>query len=272
VIRIPLTILVALKMGRSPSGAEDDEGDFTSDSDYSEESQEMSSTALVVQRPKVSKFSLLLSHILEQVQLLYQFSTILRRPRLGGRYLHSKPEHAQPLVPSFEFLHIEQKLREWFRDTVGHSGGEEEGNDGLPERTRVLNMRIASANFRRRQQFLYWKQHPFDPPSEERAQSAEPDVPMTDAHSRVAPSEAATNQTINTFSSLNRSHIFERGAGSENDRTVYADSVAGDTSSSTLLRRVPKVPIESMHSVSFHCPYCGMTLNSRQMQDRNTWK
>lgn len=267
-----------------PPSIHDDESDLTSDSDYSDDHQETASAGLVLrERPKVSKFSLILSHIFEQIKLLYQFSTILRRPRLGGRYLHSKPEHAAPLVPSFEFLHVEQKLREWFGETLSKidfkgkeksraSEEHQEDDDSLSDTARILNMRIASANFRRRQQFLYWREHPFDLPPEERAQSAEPDAPMADAQSQAAPSEAITNPTINTFSSVSRSHIFERGSGSENNRTVYADSMAGATSSDTSVRGVPKVPIESTRSISFKCPYCGMTLDSRQMQDRNTWK
>ena len=41
---------------------------------------------------RVSKISVLVSHIFEQVRSLYHLSMLLRRPTVGYRYIHSKPK------------------------------------------------------------------------------------------------------------------------------------------------------------------------------------
>lgn len=99
---------------------------FTSDSEYSADSQQPEHDS-TKSRPRISRFSLILSHIFEQIGLLYHYSAIFRRPRLRGRYLHSKHQNPDFEIPHYEYSHVQQKLSEWASrgSAAGHQSGEE---------------------------------------------------------------------------------------------------------------------------------------------------
>lgn len=130
-------------------------------------------------------------------------------------------------------------------------------------------MRIATANARRRDQLRYWAGHPF---AEEADGEHEPSV--TGEKTDPTPSEGTSRRshpaTVNTFSSIARSAIYETQTQAGPSRTVYSPSDFGDDDVPSA--RVPKVPVEVNQSSSFECPFCRMILQSAPMKDRNAWK
>ncbi|KAK8136616.1 hypothetical protein PG984_004556 [Apiospora sp. TS-2023a] len=251
---------------------------LTSDSEYSEGDAGISNEGSAHPRPKVTRVSLLISHIREQIGLLYHYSVILRSPRLGGRYLHSKSDKEESTIPPYELSHVHQKLVQWNRGANEHvqMAPKTEVHADIPESLLTLDeklpLRLAAANDRRRAQLRYWFRHPWN--TEE--QSKEDFVPVIDTAHEItrlpAPSEGpsqGTLPTVHTFSSVARSDIFEEIPEVRPERTEYAGS-EGDGYDGT--SRVPNVPVESKNATTFECPYCRTALDSSQMQDRNTWK
>src|SRR3569833_2594821 len=81
-----------------PASDPDSAESLTSDSEYSGDDQGDTGNA-AAGRPRISKQSLLAHHISDQIALLYHYSALLRRPRLGGRYLRSGAGDERPDGP-----------------------------------------------------------------------------------------------------------------------------------------------------------------------------
>jgi len=265
----------------APESYHDAESSFTSDSEYSAESQQTGSAHDATRtRPRISRFSLVLSHIFEQIGLLYHYSAIFRRPRLQGRYLHSKSETPDPAIPHYEYSHVQQRFREWSSrvSVPSREPGEELKASPVSQHSRpefsfeedVLCLRFAAANTRRREQLRYWAKRPF---AEGHDQGIEPSLSRGTAASAPSegPSRRSNTTTVNTFSSVARSDIYEAEMQVGQSRTTYADSTMSDMESSTSAR-VPGIPSVASSSPTFECPFCRMTLDSAPMQTRNTWK
>lgn len=255
---------VPLGSGRGLLVSELDDTSLTSDSEYSTSdagSQQLAIDSTQSQpRPRISRFSLVLSHIFEQIGLLYHYSAIFRRPRLRGRYLHSRAQDQDAEVPYYEYSHVQQKLSTW------SSASDSPDLD-------ILCWRLATANARRREQLRYWARHPFD----EEHDGDDDVAPATSRKAQtfnLAPSETTSRRshpaTVNTFSSIARSAIYDAQTEAGPSRTVYSSSDFGVDGASSV--RVPKIPIHADYSLSFECPFCRMTLQSALMRDRNTWK
>lgn len=254
------------------------ESSLTSDSEYSAESQQGGQEA-DKPRPRISRFSLVLSHIFEQIGLLYHYSAIFRRPRLQGRYLHSKSDSSDPAIPHYEYSHVQQRFREW-ASNVSAAGGELDETKQSPApqnpspefsfEVGVLCMRFAAANTRRREQLRYWARHPF---TEGHDLGMEPSLPKEAAAPAISEgtSRRSHTTTVKTFSSIARSDIFETEMQVGQSRTVYSDTTMSDIGSPSSVR-VPAVPLIASSEPTFECPFCRMTLDSAAMRDRNTWK
>jgi hypothetical protein len=269
-------------MGPTKDSYCDASSTLTSDSEYSSDSQQPDGDVPKERRPRVSRFSLVLSHISEQISLLYHYSAIFRRPRLRGRYLHSTPQRPDSQIPPYEYSHVQQKFRDWASKTSDASP--QSGEAALVDATadakappaefnferEVLSMRIAAANARRREQLRYWAAHPFDDMEDMHVPS-----PVEQDETDPAPSETTARRshpaTVKTFSSVARSAIFETGTLAGPSRTVYSPSDVGDHGNISSAR-VPKLPSEASQSSTFVCPFCQMTLESAAMKDRNAWK
>jgi hypothetical protein len=254
---------------------------LTSDSEYSSDSQQPDGDVPKKRPPRISRFSLVLSHISEQISLLYHYSAIFRRPRLRGRYLHSSPQRPDFEIPPYEYSHVQQKFRDLASkssDASPQSGGAALADASADAKAvpaefnferEVLSMRIAAANVRRREQLRYWAAHPFDD-----MEDIMPS-PVKQDETDPAPSETTARRshpaTVNTFSSVARSAIFETGTLAGPSRTVYSPSDVGDHANISSAR-VPKLPSKASQSSTFVCPFCQMTLESTTMKDRNAWK
>ncbi|KAK7953657.1 hypothetical protein PG988_014351 [Apiospora saccharicola] len=268
IIEVLQQILELLRLGPS-------EEVLTSDSEYSEGDTGISNDGPAHPRPKITRASLLMSHIREQIGLLYHYSAILRRPKLGGRYLHSNPDEEQTTIPHHELSHVRQKLDHWNWGPNQHvqTASKTATYADLPEPLSTLSLRLAAANDRRREQLRSWLRQSGIPEEE----SKEDFVSVIDtAHetlslsSRSEGPSQSTLPTVLTFSSVARSDIFEERPEVKPEKTAYANS-EGDEYDRTALR-VPNVPVASKTATKFDCPYCRTAQESSEMQDQNMWK
>ena len=171
--------------------------EFDSDTEYSSSSDnsDASGDCLSI-RQRSGKLAVLMAHIQEQIKLLYHLDTLLRRPRLSGRYLKSKNENRQvSLMEKYDHAHIEEKHRQWITSfkseseieseaqsqdlrpespktqvyrtweeepTVSHDVLEARKKSQKKDESHSIISRLARANTRRREQLRYWERHPFD--------------------------------------------------------------------------------------------------------------
>jgi hypothetical protein len=146
----------------------------------------------------VPKISVLMSHVYEQVGLLYHLSLLLRRPAVVGRYLKSsiKDKTLSPFA-QYDYNHVQEKFHCWRRmaeldlaerddpadhevfskqstaaplvapelgdgsdSTISESDIELRRSMESREKSFTLVCRLARANTRRREQLRYWAGHP----------------------------------------------------------------------------------------------------------------
>ncbi|KGO45689.1 Tetratricopeptide-like helical [Penicillium expansum] len=254
------------------------------------------------QHYRMPKIRLLVQQTLEQIQSLYDLSALLRRPKIVDKYIHSvnseshvaslnNPYHL-PLSVAFsrsDETHIIEKVLQWRSLTKSAQGidFEFEGvalmGQGLTnycvEDIPWFCQRLAAANTRRREQFQYWNDHPYDsrqdtihaarlatPRLEEkqepqnRASTFQPSIPKVP---REGPKSTASKQS---FSTAAVSDIHDTKTNVR-PRTIYTPTAVGQGR----FNSVPDPP-KTVFGTTFPCPYCGTTLESSEMQNRQSWK
>jgi len=231
--------------------------------------------------------------------------------RSVNRNVRVDPEKQESSLASclskFDCKHVLEKVRQWnslsksakdipYEDEEPVSSYQIQGRTDLDidccEDVTALCQRLANANTRRREQLQYWTGHP-DSPTAHETISAPPTLdilmkesPVPEAKragesqsqvSTIKPSdqnhlrqndEARSSLSKQSFSTVAKSAIFETKTQSGRPRTVYAQSIAVKGRQN----RVPNAPTPPKGSFFFLCPYCGMKLISREMEDRQTWK
>jgi hypothetical protein len=252
---------------------------------------------------KASKITWLVQHAFAQIQSLFYLSSLLRRPSFTGRYLRSvNPKDRgdsleQELSLNFcfrisDFKHVCEKVRQWYGlgksvasmsyepeepaspDQIQARGGidTELGEDVI-----VLCQRLANANTRRREQLQYWAEHSDIPMTEVsipevKLASTSENQPSTikppSQHHMKQNNDTRSSISKQSLSSVARSAIYETKTQSGRPRTVYAPSATQHGQPS----RVPDVPLPPKGVMSFLCPYCGMELDSHDVEDRQAWK
>ncbi|KAI0858309.1 hypothetical protein F4860DRAFT_320795 [Xylaria cubensis] len=281
---------------------------MTSDSDCSSENGSEDNIHYGSARPKVSKLSIIVSHIFEHVQLLYHFGSLLRRPGLKGRYLRHNDSNNQNIATIFDLRHIEEKLRQWYQEAGEGLNVSPEEEKAVTEQTiskrladesecnfhYVLSRRFAKANAQRREQLKYWVNNPYqlDRSQEPKInkvmgkspigkaaiqqKSKEDDAGTGDGTSTIQPESKGprsekSRSTLISFSTVAESAFLETGTETGKPRTIYAESVVAGKWST----RVPPPPnretiIDGVRQ--YKCPYCYMDLDAWIMQDRLAWK
>ncbi|KAI1497400.1 hypothetical protein F5X99DRAFT_397088 [Biscogniauxia marginata] len=274
-----------------------DQGSVSSLSSSSEYSSDSCSEGESEARPRVTKIEVLMSHIFEKIQLLYNLGSLLRRPGLSGRYLKSSNNTTLSPTELYDLQYVEEKLRQWKRDCNSFDWNSPEEEKGVTEEeiksrvsgidlnspTSILSRRSAKANSQRRKQFKYWEKHPYQAPPDktldkqpavfpEARDPDDADQPfIEDTATTVKASEKTgtlsvkTTPTAHSFSTIAKSAIFEPASNSHT-RTIHAESVLAGKSTT----RVPPVPAHS--EAQFQCPCCGMNLDGFLMKNRMTWK
>ncbi|KAF7505310.1 hypothetical protein GJ744_001013 [Endocarpon pusillum] len=248
-------------------------------------------------KARVSKISVLVSHIFEQVRSLYHLSMLLHRPTITDRYIRSKPKGErnsnQMSMSKYDYFHVREKVRQWLGQSKSSFGGcneresattlidiqyrEIEDNNLLSE-SEIIYHRLSRANTRRREQLTYWLRNPDKPcvvvPDEPR-QISEP-MPMkrvaTAGESKsqmttIKQPKAATTgldkpvqstTSKQSFSIVARSAIDDTKTRSGQPRTVYAQSTVGPRRSI----RVPDLPVSAKLKPASSCPFCHNELTS----------
>lgn len=256
------------------------------------------------------KIRLLVQQTLEQISSLYDMSALLRRPRIADKYIRSvnsrshiatlsKPDHL-PLSVGFrrsDETHVVEKVLQW-RGLTKSARGIELTVEGVAPTEQGLTkysvedilwfcQRLAAANTRRREQFQYWTDHPYDSTKDNTnaARLATPNLaesrvekieekqeqqnraptfqPSSPDVSRGGPRSAVSKQS---FSTAAVSDIYDTKTNVR-PRTVYAPTAIGQ-GRSNCVPDPPKIEI----GTTFPCPYCGTTLESSEMQNRHSWK
>ncbi|KAI1488984.1 hypothetical protein F5X96DRAFT_42443 [Biscogniauxia mediterranea] len=293
--QLDLAIPIAQAVSDTDTNQSDRDSVNSSDSssDYSSDSSSEGETDARYRTPSIKT---LMSHIFEEIKLLYHIGSLLRRPELVGRYLKSSKGAPSTITELRDLQHVEEKVRQWRKEVstgkyytpkVEKSITEEHiqarSTEIDPESTIfVLSRRLAKANSQRREQFKYWEKHPYQEFSNDNLEHKKPippesqafwrgdQLPMQDTASSAKVSEKKGTQseksipTAHSFSVIHKSDIEEESPIVP--RTIYAEShIAGRSST-----KVPPVP--NSPGVLFECPYCHMKLIRSVMEDRNNWK
>jgi len=255
------------------------------------------------------KIRLLVQQMLEQIQSLYDLSSLLRRPKIADKYIrsiNSKSNTAKlsdsdtlPLSVGFsssDESHIVEKVLQWRGLTKSVQSVEFKDEDVAPVGQGLIGdwvkdtlwfcHRLAGANTRRREQLQYWTDHPYDPKQDaaNAARFAIPDMAQvpTKQEKQKSRSQASTVKPPDpNFSregprSVLSKQSFSTAAVSDihdtktnvRPRTVYAPTAIGQGRSNS----IPDPPKAASENATFPCPYCKMTLESSEMQNRQSWK
>lgn len=119
--------------------------------------------------------------------------------------------------------------------------------------------RLTWANLFRREQFDYWIDYPDVPETQTKPFGA---VGKTNQQKdKIIPVISTSLSTVAKSALGNNTEVGQ-------SRTVYAKSVFGRSNTT----RVPDVPKYSQNDTNFECPFCRIILESKLMQDRETWK
>lgn len=281
--------------------------DFIESSDWNSDDSSSSSSHNshdgVVQKPHIPR---LLGYVFETVKELYRFSTLLRRSRLAGRYLHSNRPDDSVSFHQQDYQHIRQKCLLWQKQrieenledsprpttpkeeettTPAYISRRQEDEATSNELEFVLSRRIAIANKRRRLQLRYWEAHPYR--LVEGAQHLGPKsckAETADESSRSIKGKALLENvelksvnyppTAHSFSTVAKSAILPDAGRVGVSGTQYAPTVVDRNGHASI--RVPTVPVPRSTGVeretTFDCPYCRMTLDNTEMSNRLFWK
>ncbi|KAJ5773290.1 C2H2 type zinc finger domain protein [Penicillium paradoxum] len=254
------------------------------------------------QRHRMPKICLLVQQTLEQIRSLFDLSALLRRPKIADKYIRSvdSKSHTATLsdpeilpinlgFSSSDEGHIVEKMLQWRGLTKSGQCIQFEDEEVTPtgqgltydrvEDVMWFCKRLAGANTRRREQLQYWADHPYD------HKKATTDIPVLDAPNleqvvakqmrepQKSQSQASTlkppKSTVSkqSFSTAAVSDIYDTKTNVR-PRTVYAPTTIGQGRYSS----VPDPPRMEDGKTTFLCPYCGMTLESSEMKNRQVWK
>ncbi|KAK3381821.1 hypothetical protein B0H63DRAFT_214264 [Podospora didyma] len=273
-------------ISKSEDDGDDNFPEKDSDSDSSSTSDD---SASAISHPAQRKSSRALLDIFNQIQLLYHLGILLRRPGVSRRYLKSGSKtghqsHDLPATSPEDLSHIRERIRRWnnSQTTTGVLPEEEkevsweeilrrtqQTSETVPEGpVSFLIERLALANARRREQFLYWQAHPDQgftaPPSATIPANADTKSVKSGASSLFSRNTVVKSDILGAETSYN----MLSGSASEPPRTMYSETVVGGSYSS----RVPDVPQASQLSETFECPYCRLELSSAAMRNRMVWR
>ncbi|KAJ4146174.1 hypothetical protein NW754_001638 [Fusarium falciforme] len=257
-------------------------------------------------RNRMPKIRLLVQQITDQIRSLYDLSSLLRRPRIADKYIrsvssksHTAASDTLPLMVSFSKLdesHAIEKILQWRGLTKSGQSLSCENEPPAEERHSLATdevgnilwycQRLARANTRRREQLRYWADHPYvstqdkDTSSQTLPVLVKPPVKASEIKEELG-SQASTlklpsvkfppagpTSTVSkqSFSTAAASDVHDTKTNAR-PRTVYAPTNVGQGRSNA----VPGPP-KTDGKATFPCPYCGITLDSSEMQRRQSWK
>ncbi|KAF5122309.1 hypothetical protein E5D57_012786 [Metarhizium anisopliae] len=258
---------------------------------------------------RMPKIRLLVQQILEQIRSLYDLSALLRRQKITDKYISSidskpsAPGNSSNLplsicLSSADESHVVEKVLQW-RGWTKSVDSVKSDDENFASRERRLTddrvkdilwlcRRLARANTRRREQLQYWADHPYDcnkdkhnftgEEIENREQiptklAAEGKESRSQASTLKPPSANVQSEGPNSivskqgFSTAAVSDVYDTRTNIR-ARTVYTPTAVGQSRSNS----VPNPPNTKNGVTTFPCPYCGMILESGEMENRQSWK
>ncbi|KAJ3471850.1 hypothetical protein MRS44_001949 [Fusarium solani] len=257
-------------------------------------------------RNRMPKIRLLVQQITDQIRSLYDLSSLLQRPRIADKYIrsvssksHTAASDTLPLMVCFSKLdesHAIEKILQWRGLTKSGQSLSCENEAPAEERHSLATdevgdilwycQRLARANTRRREQLQHWADHPYvstqdkatssqtlpvlvKPPvkaseiKEELGSQASTLKPPSFKFPPAGPTSTVSKQSFST-AAVSDVHDTKTNA---RPRTVYAPTNVGQGRSNA----IPDPP-KTDGKATFPCPYCGITLDSSEMQRRQSWK
>lgn len=228
---------------------------------------------------RVPRISILLQQVKDQIDSLFELSSVLGRPAFHGRWDRSTATEESVLGQAFvEFdrRHVLEKIRHWRglgKDQNATLMEEDTTEDDLTRKDDLVPWlcdRLALANSKRRSQLQYWSENPC-----QLAQGPEERVGEEETN------EVSTGlETINTA----QKEGLELATGGQTlsmlapsvDYTSTDDGRSQSTQdSNTAYRqgsnRVPDAPMPS-NGAHASCPYCGVELQNETVEKRKSWR
>lgn len=292
--------IVERKFDSSRDSDQDSVSSVSADSDSEVDEEEE------LEPRRIPKIRLLLQQMYQQIQSLYDLSSILRRPSVAGKWIRSvgKPKPGSPesqlLMSAYRGLdlcHVNEKVRQWrgltkeanpvsLDEEIPAAEEARPSNDGIAD-VSWLCQRLADANVRRREQLHYWASHPYTPALDDKdvlSQTAALGEPPTSELSSRKDETKSDVSTLKPPTSRPSTQIRSRSAVSQQTfttaavsdihdeatdgrpRTVYTPTIASKRG----FNRVPNAPKAVEGAAS--CPYCGMTLGAGEVWNRQRWK
>ncbi|KAF4454296.1 C2H2 type zinc finger domain protein [Fusarium austroafricanum] len=195
--QLEIALPIVAHTAEEPSALDPDIDNFSSsESDYWSSD---SSDKHVFKTRQRSKIAVLMTHVYEQVKLLYHLDALLRRPQISNRYLKSTDRYrGVSAFEKYDYQHIEEKHRQWIQSSNQSRGHQSDdridelspevliahksliqvpksfeaepsaSQDDLrlrevnreQDQAHIIISRLAQANTRRREQLRYWERHP----------------------------------------------------------------------------------------------------------------
>ncbi|KFY44059.1 hypothetical protein V494_01665 [Pseudogymnoascus sp. VKM F-4513 (FW-928)] len=222
-----------------------------------------------------------LAAIIQQVQALYESSTLLRRPAVPDKYIRSVTKNISSISNMFgpwDIAHVLEKVTQWHAENERKLEEPLKANDWLC-------VRLGAGNTRRREQLSYWQGHPGQgsstkinaeifSPAQNVSQKFVVDpttvlVSPTPAKI-VAHSTSASDFTTHSFSAVAQSVLKDTATISGRPKTIYASS---DYRPEATEIRLPDFPKTEKGAVTVSCPYCFIQLDVKEMDNqRDLWK
>jgi hypothetical protein len=246
------------------------------DSDLDSESSESTDPGSEFQdeknhnRKRTPKICILVQLMQAQIRSLYDVSSLLRRPMVKDKYIRSHADRKNLEIVDETSLHyhfrpfdmdyVWEKIRQWHRQTNSErhnvATSDQQISTTSIENNSWFLERLGTANNRRREQIQYWKTY-----TVEFTHPSSSNLRWRPQRSKQTPASTISHSTVP------RSYINDLNAG-DRSRTVYEPTIVGKTQ----YNRVPDIPELAKTSDNFPCPYCGMKLESKEMQSRGLWK
>lgn len=257
------------------------------------------------------KIRLLVQQIVGQIRSLYDLSSLLRRPSVSDKYIRSvsskldAPTSTDPdILPlsvgfhTSDESHVLERVLQWrglTKSTLGiefkDEGPVRIGEDATNDDTEDISwfcQRLAAANTRRREQLRYWTTHPYDLKKDEPnipKLPSQPIAPVLDEQVALSQESQSRTSTLKSpngdvpcagpKSVVSKQSFLTAAVSLVHDtktnvrpRTLYTPTAIGKDRSSS----VPDPPKAIYGASTFPCPYCGLTLEFSEMQDRQSWK
>lgn len=254
-----------------------DEGESDFESRSSSDSSEDGDTP-----QRVPRISILLQQVKDQIESLFELSSVLGRPAFYGRWDRSTATEESVLGQAFvEFdrRHVLEKIRHWRglgKDQNATLMEEDTTEDDLTRKDDLVPWlcdRLALANSKRRSQLQYWSENPCQLAQDAR----EPEERIGEEETNEVSTELETIDTTQKEGlepATGGQTLYMSAPGVDDSATEDGRSQSTQDSNTGYRQgsnRVPDAPTPS-NGAHASCPYCGVELQNETIEKRKSWR